>query len=152
MRWLAEHGHPVTGIDRSPDAVAAAAAFGQTVLTDIENSTWPLMNGLVACQFDAVIVTNYLWRPLFPVLAQSLAPGGLLIYETFAQGNESVGKPSNPDFLLRPSELLHAFQSLRILAFEEGFLAHPDRFVQRIVAVQENRAFGLHPIPPRYRL
>jgi len=84
-----------------------------------------------------VLVANYLWRPLFPVLLQSLAPGGLLLYETFAQGNETVGKPSRPDFLLQTGELLRICQNLRIVAFEEGFMANPERFVQRIVAVRQ---------------
>ncbi len=136
MQWLAQCGHRVTGVDRSPDALACAAAFGQTIQADIENGPWPLMNGTKVRQFDAVLVTNYLWRPLFPVIAQSLSPGAVLIYETFAQGNQSVGKPSNPDFLLQVGELWHVFTGLRIVAFEEGFLEHPDRFVQRLTAVQ----------------
>jgi SAM-dependent methyltransferase len=72
------------------------------VVADIEGGPWPFAGR----QFDAVVVTNYLWRPLLPTLLASLAPGGVLIYETFTQGNESVGKPSRPDFLLRPGELL----------------------------------------------
>jgi hypothetical protein len=88
-------------------------------------------------QFDAVVVTNYLWRPLFPTLLQSLAAGGVLIYETFAIGNETVGKPSRADFLLQPGELLRLCAGLKIVAFEDGFLALPDRFVQRIVAARE---------------
>ncbi|HEX5698980.1 MAG TPA: SAM-dependent methyltransferase, partial [Rhodoferax sp.] len=85
-----------------------------------------------------VLVTNYLWRPLFPVLLQSLASGGLLLYETFAQGNETVGKPSRPDFLLQSGELLRLCQDLRIVAFEEGCLTNPERFVQRIAAVKQS--------------
>ena len=85
--------------------------------------------------FDAVVVTNYLWRPLFGMMAHSIAPGGVLIYETFAQGNETVGKPSRPDFLLKNGELLRAFPALRVIAYEDGFLQDPARFVQRLVAV-----------------
>ena len=81
-------------------------------------------------------MTHYLWRPLWPTLLQSVAPGGLLIYETFAAGNESVGKPSRPDFLLQPGELLQATQGLRTIAYEDGFASAPDRFMQRIVAVK----------------
>ena len=99
--------------------------------------------------FNAVVVTNYLWRPLLDVIRQSLAPGGILLYETFAQGNETVGKPSRPDFLLRPGELLQAFGGLRIIAFEDGFLAEPARFVQRLVAVAPMAAPDL---PYRYTL
>ena len=86
-------------------------------------------------------MTNYLWRPLLPTLLDSLAPGGVLIYETFAQGNETVGKPSRPDFLLRPGELLALCRGLRVVAFEDGFEAaapaQAARFVQRIAAVRE---------------
>ena len=147
MKFLASLGHQVTGIDRSPDAIDSASAWGEAILADIENGPWPLMQNSqnpkntqssaipAARQFGAVIVTNYLWRPLFGVMAQSLAPGGILIYETFARGNETVGKPSRPDFLLEPGELIQAFSGLRLIAYECGFLADPDRFVQRIVAV-----------------
>ena len=136
MQWFAEKGHRVVGVDRSPDAIQAASSFGDTVLADIENGPWPLMNGGQVRPFDAVIVTNYLWRPLLSVIAQSVAPGGLLLYETFSQGNETVGKPSRPDFLLRPAELLQTFASMHIVAFEDGFLENPPRFVQRIAAIQ----------------
>ncbi len=132
MRWLAAQGHPVTGVDRNEDALALAAPAGQTVLADIENGPWPF----VGQTFDAVVVTNYLWRPLFSAMVQSLTEGGVLIYQTFAAGNETVGKPSRPDFLLQPGELLRVTQGLRAVAFEEGFEAAPDRFVQRIVAVR----------------
>ena len=70
-----------------------------------------------------------------PVLLASLAPGGVLIYETFGAGNETVGKPSRPDFLLKPGELLETCAGLRVIAYEDGFLESPDRFVQRITAV-----------------
>ena len=132
MRFLASLGHHLTGIDRDPEAIAAVATVGESVLADIENGPWPLPERT----FDAVIVTNYLWRPLMPQILASLSPEGVLIYETFAAGNETVGKPSRPDFLLKPGELLTHCQSLRIVAYEEGFLAPPERFVQRIVAVK----------------
>jgi hypothetical protein len=83
-----------------------------------------------------VVVTHYLWRPLLPTLVGSVAPGGVLIYETFAAGNESVGKPSRPDFLLQPGELLKVTDGLHTVAYEDGFEASPDRFVQRIVAMR----------------
>lgn len=142
MKWLAEQGHAVTGIDISPAAIQAAAAFGKAVRADIENAAWPLMNGLQARQFDAVVVTNYLWRPLFARIVECLAPGGALIYETFAQGHEKLGKPSRPDFLLRRGELLIAFQDLQLVAFEEGFLVDPPRCVQRIAAVKPDSPDG----------
>ena len=132
MRWLASQGHQVTGVDRHAEALALAADAGQTVLADIESGPWPFAGQT----FDAVLVTHYLWRPLLPVIVHSVAEGGVLIYETFATGNETVGKPSRPDFLLQPGELLRATSELRTVAFEEGFEPAPDRFVQRIVAVR----------------
>ena len=102
--------------------------LGEAVCADIENGPWPFAGR----SFDGVIVTNYLWRALLPTIVASVAPGGVLIYETFAQGNETVGRPSRPDFLLRPGELLAACASLRIVAYEDGFLPAPERFVQRI--------------------
>lgn len=151
MQWFFEQGHSVVGIDRSAEALSTAANWGQTVLADIENRPWPLMTGDSPQQFDAVLVTNYLWRALFPVMAQSLAPGGILIYETFSQGNETVGKPSRADFLLRPAELLSAFPDLDVIAFEQGFLAQPERFVQRLAAVRP-KSVPNDGAPARYRL
>ena len=144
IRWFCKRGHPATGVDHSAesiDYVADLVASGQAeaVVADIENGLWPLMKGINCRQFDAVVVTNYLWRPLFPTLLASLAPGGVLIYETFAAGNETVGKPSRPDFLLQPGELLQLCKNLHVVAFENGFLSNPDRFVQRIVAMRTNR-------------
>ena len=137
MAWLGQKGYVCTGIDRSAEALAAASRYGRTVQADIEGGPWPLIKNGLTQTFDVVLVTNYLWRPLFPVLLQSLAPGGLLLYETFAQGNETVGKPSRPDFLLQTGELLRICQNLRIVAFEEGFMTNPERFVQRIAAVRQ---------------
>ncbi len=135
MRHFAQLGHPVTGVDRNPDAIAAVSPLGEAVCADIENGPWPLAGR----NFGGVVVTNYLWRPLWPHILDSLAPKGVLIYETFSVGNESVGKPSRPDFLLHTGELLAMCQDLRVVAFEEGFLTQPDRFVQRIVAVRETQ-------------
>jgi SAM-dependent methyltransferase len=139
MKYFSQRGHAVTGVDRSAEALASASAWGETVLADIENGPWPLMMADKVRTFDAVVVTNYLWRPLFGVMAQSVAPGGVLIYETFARGNETVGKPSRPDFLLENGELLRAFPELRVIAYEDGFLDNPPRFVQRLVAVAPRR-------------
>ncbi|MDP3702466.1 MAG: class I SAM-dependent methyltransferase [Hylemonella sp.] len=151
MRWFGQRGHPVTGVDRAPEAIAAVASLGTALLADIENGPWPLLQEGQPCAFDAVVVTNYLWRALFPVLLQSLAPGGVLIYETFAAGNETVGKPSRPDFLLRPGELLDVCRPLRVVAFEDGYLAQPERYVQRIVAVRE-AGLSTNGTPARYSL
>lgn len=150
MRWFAARGNQVTGIDRSPEAIASASVWGETIAADLENGAWPLMADGSQRRFDAVIVTNYLWRALFQPIQDSLAPGGVLIYETFAVGNESVGKPSRADFLLQPAELLSAFAGLRVVAFEDGFIARPDRFVQRIVAVRNQTALSTGIGPARY--
>ena len=92
---------------------------------------WPLGGG-----YDGIVVTNYLHRPLLPAIGQALAPGGVLIYETFAAGNERLGHPRNPDFLLRPGELLAAFASLTIVAFEQGLVGMPrPAVIQRLAAV-----------------
>jgi SAM-dependent methyltransferase len=152
MKWFAERGYAPLGIDRSAEALAMASFFGETVHADIEGGPWPLQSGESVRQFDAVVVTNYLWRPLFPVILQSLAPGGILIYETFAQGNGAFGKPSNPDFLLAPGELLSIARAMRIIAFEEGFLDNPPRFVQRIAAAQGPASEGLSSMPHLYPL
>lgn len=133
VRWFAQRGCRVTGVDRDAAALDALRDAGEMLVADIENGPWPWPGR----QFDAVVVTNYLWRPLLPTLVASVAPGGVLVYETFALGNETVGKPSNPAFLLRPGELLQAAQGLRVLGYEDGFLAAPQRFVQRLCAVRE---------------
>lgn len=132
MRHLSALGHRVTGVDRHPEAVAMAQASGSVICADIENGPWPFAGQTFGC----VVVTHYLWRTLLPTLVSTVAPGGMLIYETFAAGNESVGKPSRPDFLLQPGELLQATVGLRTVAYEDGFESSPDRFVQRIVAVR----------------
>lgn len=142
MRWFAGRGHAVTGIDRSPEAIAAIADMGRAIEADIENNPWPLDGST----FDAVVVTNYLWRPLLPRFVASLAPGGVLIYETFASGNETVGKPSRPDFLLQPGELLQATAGLHTVAYEDGFCPAPERFVQRIVAIRKPGTSPTRPI------
>jgi len=132
LRWFSERGHAVTGVDRDSAALDTVAGIAETIEADIENGPWPLAGR----QFAAVIVTNYLWRPLFPRILESVAPGGVLLHETFAQGNETVGRPSRPDFLLAPGELLRAYGDLRVVAYEDGFLPQPDRFVQRIACVR----------------
>ncbi|MGF6294362.1 class I SAM-dependent methyltransferase [Paraburkholderia youngii] len=137
-RFFASLGHPVTAIDRDAAALDLLrdAPLVSPVVADLESAPWPLPDDAV---FAAVVVTNYLHRPLFPQLLRALAPGGVMVYETFAQGNESVGKPSNPAFLLAPGELLEIVRGqLRVIAFQDGFLAEPrPAYVQRICAVRE---------------
>lgn len=146
LRWLAERGHAVTGVDRSPEAIDAVSTLGRAVLADIENGPWPFADET----FDTVVVTNYLWRPLLPLIVASVAPGGVLMYETFASGHETVGRPSRPDFLLRPGELLRVCGGLRVVAYEDGFCNAPERFVQRIAAVRE--PVGTEGPPTRHRI
>ena len=123
-RCFAARGHTVEAVDR--DAVALASLRNVASVTalcaDIEGGP-----GLTLGRtFDAVVVTNYLHRPLFPLLLDALAPGGVLIYETFALGNERFGRPSNPDFLLQPGELLESCAAaLRVIAYEDVYVDTP---------------------------
>ena len=132
LRWLAGRGHRVTGVDRDAAAVAPLQEMAEIIVADIEGGPWPLAGR----RFDGVVVTNYLWRPLLPTIVDSVAPGGMLVYETFADGQQSVGRPSRAEFLLQPGELLSACTGLRVVAYEDGFLHEPDRYVQRIAAVR----------------
>lgn len=132
LRWWAARGHPVTGVDRSAEALASLAGIGEMIAADIENEAWPLAGR----QFGVVVVTNYLWRPLLPVIVASVAPGGLLLYETFADGQAAYGRPSRHDFLLQHGELLRACAGLRVLGYEDGLLREPDRCMQRLAALR----------------
>lgn len=135
-RLLAGCGHPVEAVDRDAGALAALAGLANVTVrqSDIEGGPWPYAER----RFAGIVVTNYLHRPLFPHLMAALDEGGVLIYETFMQGNERFGRPSNPDFLLRPGELLEAFgQALHIVAFEQGEVVQSKpAVVQRLCAVK----------------
>jgi SAM-dependent methyltransferase len=150
LHWFAQRGHTVTGIDRDLHAAQDASAPGTLICADIENAVWPLMAQGRPQPFGAVVITNYLWRPLLPTLVQSVAPGGILIYETFAAGNETVGRPSRADFLLQPGELLSACKDLQIVAYENGRLNDPPRFIQRIVALRLDSFAGGQQAPELY--
>lgn len=134
---LREHAFRVVAVDRDIrplEARFAGDADCRIVALDLEaGGPWRLGGG-----YDGIVVANYLHRPLLPGLAEALAPGGVLIYETFMRGNERFGKPSNPDFLLRPGELLEAYAGrLAPVAFEQGILDRPrPAAVQRLVAVK----------------
>ena len=120
----------VTAVDREQKDIPGAR-FVQADLED--GSPWPLAGE----RFEGIVVTNYLHRPLFPVLEAALAEGGVLIYETFMAGNERFGKPSNPAFLLRPGELLEAFRDLHVEGFEEGPVDEPKpAMIQRLCAIR----------------
>lgn len=149
--WLAGQGFAVLGVDRDEQAVAGLPAGVDGCVADLEQGHWPLAD---AGRFDAVVVTNYLHRPLWPYLVDALGPGGVLIYETFAAGNETVGKPSRPDFLLRAGELLEVTRgAMRVVGFEDGMIEVPRlAFVQRICAVREDPAAAHGAMPARYRL
>ncbi|MCB9878009.1 MAG: class I SAM-dependent methyltransferase [Planctomycetes bacterium] len=127
-------GCAVTAVDRDVAALRALAAPSLEILeADLENAPWPLPDR----RFDAIVVVDYLWRPLLPTLAASLAPGGLLLYETFAAGNERFGRPRNPEFLLHDGELCDfaATHGLEVLDYRSGAVGEPPRAVrQRLLA------------------
>lgn len=142
-RLLASLGHPVVAVDRDAQSLACAAGPGiSTLQFDLEAGGdrivgWPFASG----RFAGIVVTNYLHRPLLPLLFDGLAPGGILIYETFAEGNALFGKPSNPSFLLRRGELLDMVRQygngLAVIAFEDGYMEQPKpSMVQRICAMR----------------
>lgn len=142
--FFAACGHPVDAVDRDAAAIAALAAQSgiSALCADIENGPWPYAGR----QFAAIVVTNYLHRPLFPALMAALAPGGVLIYETFAQGNEAYGRPANPDFLLQRGELLRAVGAARVVAYEDLYVEQPrPAMVQRICAVVTAGVIGENP-------
>jgi SAM-dependent methyltransferase len=142
LRRLAADGFLLTGVDRDAAAVEGLGGLAEIVVADIEAEPWPLAGR----HFDGVLVTNYLWRPLLPTIVDAVDEGGWLIYETFADGQQSVGRPSRPDFLLQPGELLAACAGLHVVAYEHGFDAAPDRYVQRIVATRRPQALARHPL------
>ncbi len=136
-------GALVTAVDRDTDALASLKDIPNisAQCLDLEGDAWPLAGQT----FDAVIVTNYLWRPRFDDLLASVKPDGVLIYETLAAGNEAFGKPSRADFLLQPNELIARVRNrLQIVAFEQGEITHPKpAVVQRLCALGAQR-----PWPP----
>lgn len=133
-RLLASLGHRVEAVDRDVHAMSSLDDVPGVVtrIADLEHAAWPYTG---RC-FAAVVVTNYLHRPLLPLLIEAVAPNGILLYETFAAGNERFGRPSNPDFLLHPGELLEAVRGrLRVMAFEDLQVEQPKpAMVQRICA------------------
>ena len=135
-RLFAERGCSVVAIDRDPrlgDELRLRPEV-EVKCADLEQGDWPLTGE----RFDAVVVTNYLHRALFPHLMAAVAPRGILLYETFARGNAAFGRPGNPAFLLAPGELCEAFGTeLRVIAFEDGYVETPRQaMVQRIAAAR----------------
>ncbi|CAO3448691.1 class I SAM-dependent methyltransferase [Azospirillum largimobile] len=141
LRLFHRLGHPVVGLDRNLGGVAdLGGSVGVTLIqADLESddSDGHGVSLPIDGRFAGIIVTNYLHRPLFPAILAALEPGGLLIYETFADGNARFGRPSSPDFLLRRGELLKAVRgTLQVVAFEQGEVSVPKpAVVQRICAV-----------------
>jgi SAM-dependent methyltransferase len=152
-RLFLERGHLVTAVDID---VSGLDDLGdekrlEVVQANLEDgSPWPLPGR----RFAAVVITNYLWRPLFPDILGSIDAGGTLLYETFARGNEIYGRPTRPDFLLRPGELIELVQGrLQVVAYEHGYLEQPRPMVrQRICAVRGERPVGLGGDPPTAEL
>jgi SAM-dependent methyltransferase len=151
-RLMAGLGHVVLAVDRDTAALAAASGPGvDTLAFDLEHPTaanhpeWPLLPQV----FAGIVVSNYLHRALMLPLLDSLAPGGILIYETFAAGNGQFGKPSNPDFLLKPGELLEWANSLpasRVIGYEDGYQHRPrPAMVQRICLRKADSASDMPP-------
>ena len=131
-RLFAARGLEVVAVDREAQVFSEGVRFVRADLED--GSPWPFTGQF----FAAIVVTNYLHRPLFPHLLAALDEGGVLIYETFMIGNEKFGRPSNPEFLLRPGELLEAFRGLAVAGFEQGRVERPKAaMIQRLCAVRD---------------
>ncbi len=137
LRHFRAKGHPVVGVDIDTRGVAdfSGQPDVEIVSADLEAGAWPFAGR----RFAAIVVTNYLHRPLFPDLLEALAPRGLLLYETFAMGNARFGRPSSPDFLLRNGELLDLVRGrLQVLAYEHGEVSSPKAaIVQRLAAIND---------------
>ncbi len=138
-RWLAANNWQVNAVDSDAQALAGLQQLSNvsTLIADLENDIWPYSGH----RFHGIVVSRYLHRPLFPRLIESLHAGGVLIYETFMDGNERFGRPKNPDFLLRSNELLEVFSPhLTVIAYQQGEFQEPGSTVmQRICAVSERR-------------
>jgi SAM-dependent methyltransferase len=131
-RLLAGMGYRVEAVDRNAELLAGLAGIPgvSTRQADLEGGPWPYFGRA----FEGIVVTNYLWRPLLPQLFACLEDGGVMIYETFMDGNERFGKPANPEFLLRRGELLDLMHKrFTVMAFEQGEVEKPwPAMVQRI--------------------
>ena len=132
-RYFVRRGHVVFAVDQAAEAIAALTDEPniRATVADIEDGPWPYSGQ----QFSAVVVTNYLHRPIMPQIWAAVAPGGLLIYETFTEGNANYGRPARPEYLLRPGELLGVVNESRVLAYEDVLVSQPKlAMVQRICA------------------
>lgn len=150
LRLARQHGFSVVGVDRTCHGVADLDGLPGVELIEAnleDGRSWPLADRT----FDVVIVTNYLWRPVFPDIVAAVSRSGLLLYETFAQGNERFGSPRNPDFLLAPGELIERTRgSLVTVAYEHSALAEPPRHIARIAAVGADHDWLIDPPPAQF--
>ncbi|MEP3247093.1 MAG: class I SAM-dependent methyltransferase [Sneathiella sp.] len=132
--FLGKQGFSITAVDRDIDAVMDNAPPNtEIVQADLEGERWPFEEAA----FGGIVVVNYLWRPLFADLKRTMKTGGILLYDTFAVGNEKYGRPRSPDFLLKPSELKEIFSDFEILAWEEGYYEDPSPAVRQSIAVRK---------------
>lgn len=135
-RWLAARGHPVLALDRDAASLAALEAVPgiRTRCVDLESGAWPLAGE----RYPAIVVTRYLHRPRLSLIAEALEEDGILLYETFMVGNEAHGRPTNPDFLLRPGELREFADAagLEVIDFAEGFQAQPTPAVVQAICAR----------------
>lgn len=141
---LLARGARVTAVDRDAQALSGLDVGVAAICADLEHGPWPFGTR----EFDMVVCCNYLFRPRLDLLVSLVASGGALVYETFALGNERYGRPSNPDYLLRPGELLEAAHrgGLAVLAYEHGEITAPKpAVIQRICAIRARRDSGLWP-------
>ncbi len=148
--FLAARGLTVDAVDRDRQALERLDGTPgiRTTCADLESGPWPFPGR----RFDAIVVTNYLHRPLFRAIREALSEDGVLIYETFMRGQELLGKPSNPHFLLTGGELLRAFSDLTAIAFEQGRVAEGPAVVQRLCAANGTPAESVElpgPVPAR---
>lgn len=143
LAFMSQRGHPVTGLDIDVQAARAQLPQAQLLQADLEGAPWPAAQ--LASPFDAVLVFNFLWRPLWPQLLANLAPGGVLLYETFGAGQEQLGRPRRAEFLLQAGELLQLCQGLQVVAYECGVANLPTRVVQRIAAIRPLAGAALPP-------
>ncbi len=148
LRLALAQGYAVVGVDRDLSGVADLAGTPglELVAADLEDGRPFPFRG---CTFAGVMVTNYLWRPILPDIVRCVSSNGVLIYETFALGNERFGRPGNPEFLLRPGELMEAVHGKLVpIAFEHVTLSAPHRVVQRIAAVGPDHSWLSEPPGP----
>ena len=148
-RYLADRGHLVTAVDKDAESLAQFANFSgiHVVEFDLERGEWPFPEE----KFDGIVVTNYLHRPIISHIVNGLSDSGILIYETFMIGNEQLGRPTNPDFLLRANELIDVVrEKLQVVMYEAGPVSLPKpAYIQRVCAVSFDYQFSEKCLPDK---